>query len=62
MTQGDLPDEMMQQLTQDQLAQLLANVIARTIKNRSSRHRKIFTGGYKGRKMRLKVAQCREIY
>ena len=62
MTQGDLPDEMMQQLNQAQLGQILANAIAAIIKNRSSKVRKIYTGGFKELKMHLNVARSREIY
>ena len=51
MTQGDLPDEMMQQLTQAQFGQIVASAIAAMSKNRTSKHRTIFTGGCRGPKM-----------
>ena len=52
---------MMQQLTDAQLAQILASAIAAMIKNRTSKYGRILTGGCKGPKMRLKVALSREI-
>ena len=55
MTQRDLPDEMMQWLSQAQLGQMLAGAIAALIKNRSAKYRKIFTAGCKGPKIRVKV-------
>ena len=61
MTEADLPDRMMQQLTQAQLGQMLAGAIAALIKNRSAKYRKIFTAGCKGPKIRVKVAQSLEI-
>ena len=61
MAQGDLPDEMMQQLTHAQLGKILENAIAAIIKNKTSKYRRIFTGGCNGVKMPLKVALSREI-